>query len=72
MFFAIFCVIVLLGAPSLAGRARDISRAETVYQENLEKYLDTLPKAVLDEALMTVVGETNLADIEKYFVQISL
>lgn len=60
MFFAIICVIALFGAQSWAGTARDITRADAIYQEKLQKYLETVPKEVADEALMTVVSNKKL------------
>lgn len=55
MFFEIVCIAVL-ASPSLAGVARSVKRADEVYQEQLRAYLATQPKAIAEEALMTVVS----------------
>lgn len=66
MFLGIVCV-ALLAAPAwgAAPRLQDMRRADEIYQEQLEKLLATVPKAISDEARMNVVSR-NVIKFKNY------
>lgn len=67
MLLGIVCV-ALIAAPAWAAiTPRDLKRADQVYQERLEEYLSTVPRAVAEEARMSVVRIPNQTFLRKRY-----
>lgn len=58
----LFAVTSCVGVPS----REDVILADKVYQEQLKEYLKTVPTNIANEALMTVVCNTNVKS--EYFL----
>lgn len=70
MLLGIVCV-ALLAAPAswaAAPRLQAMKRADEIYEERLERYLATVPKAVAEEARMSVVSQRDhLTNTQLFF-----